>query len=1192
MHPMRFNLFWFSKSFGVKSILLLHACLVCLQSFGQIPIGENLTSPKGRQGKWVLLFDQDRKTITDTVAASYYRIINYKDDKPTGLVQDYQRNGKLSFSANMVNDRPQEILTGHATWFNDDGIKEAEGNYKSGLPDRKLKCYYADGSLITDTWQSLYDSGVARQKLYDYSEALSFLERAFIVAKHEFNKNEKAYQQTAEALSGLYLIYENYFKAEPLFIYLLKLREKNLGKEHPDYIYALESMAKIYYERGNLKKALPLYQQLKEVREKIPGREQIAYATAVNSLALVYRDLANYSKAEALFLEARDIKEKILGKAHSEYATTINDLAMLYYIMGNYTKAESLLKEALAVREKTLGRKWDYASTLNNLAGVYLSTNNLSESEPMLLTAKRLQDDTRGKAKGYAEATIGLAALYYYRGQYPAAEQLILEALEIQGKYIGKEHPDYASSLHFLAMVYAVLGNYSKAESCCRQSITIRELALGNDHPDYASSLHVLATIYINANNYADAEPLFLEEKEIYERVKGKENQEYAAMLNNLATLYFQQGHYAKAEPMYLESKEIFGRVLGKEHPQYTTSLIIVATYYTSMGDYVNAEPLFLEAKEIKERALGKDHIDYALSLDQLAQFYIRVGNQAKALDLYQEARAIRQKVLGVEHPLYATSLRNLGNLQMIKGDYSYAEFYFKEAIRISRRAGKENILYATDLNSLASVYLNLGDFEKAEPLSLEAINIQAKVLGKEHASYASALDVLANIYSTRGLYTKAEPLQVEAIAILEKALGKSHPDVVGYMNRLAWLYQLMGDLPKGEPLYKEIISNIQQQIIRYFPSMSEKEKQLFYFANLGFLMYFENFCVERFVENPTILSELYNLRLVTKGLLFNTSNKMAERILSSKDKILIEKFNQWRSRKDYLGKVYQMPTSEKKSKQIDEAALETEVNTLEKELSLKAEAFAGLTDKKTYRWEDVKGKLKPGEAALEVVRTSKSNKGSYYGAYAVLVVTAQTDDHPELILLENGDDLENKFSRYYRNTVKQKIKDEVSYAQFWKPIAEKLNGINKVYFSADGVYNQINLNTLYNPSTGKYVIDEMEIQMVTSTKDLITNTKATRPRINDATLFGYPDYNNSKTTKPDSSRALNFGQVKTLEIKTDSSARFFDGENINELPGTKVEVQSIEALLKKKGIAIHEFMFDKATEAEVKRLKDRKSVV
>ena len=59
-------------------------------------------------------------------------------------------------------------------------------------------------------------------------------------------------------------------------------------------------------------------------------------------------------------------------------------------------------------------------------------------------------------------------------------------------------------------------------------------------------------------------------------------------------------------------------------------------------------------------------------------------------------------------------------------------------------------------------------------------------------------------------------------------------------------------------------------------------------------------------------------------------------------------------------------------------------------------------------------------------------------------------------------------------------------YDQFWAPIAKELKGVNKVYISLDGVYNNINLATLYNKETGKYLFEELDIEIVNSARSFI----------------------------------------------------------------------------------------------------------
>ena len=76
---------------------------------------------------------------------------------------------------------------------------------------------------------------------------------------------------------------------------------------------------------------------------------------------------------------------------------------------------------------------------------------------------------------------------------------------------------------------------------------------------------------------------------------------------------------------------------------------------------------------------------------------------------------------------------------------------------------------------------------------------------------------------------------------------------------------------------------------------------------------------------------------------------------------------------------------------------------------------------------------------------------------YAFLLIDANSIV-PELIPVTHGAELESRFINYYRNALVNKYPDSISYEQFWKPVAGKLNLYKRLYISADGIYNQINL--------------------------------------------------------------------------------------------------------------------------------------
>ena len=675
---------------------------------------------------------------------------------------------------------------------------------------------------------------------------------------------------------------------------------------------------------------------------------------------------------------------------------------------------------------------------------------------------------------------------------------------------------------------------------------TQAEKEFGKEHPNYANSLNSLADLYKSQGNYDKAEPPYLEALKIIEKALGKEHPDYANSLNNLALLYKSQGNYAKAEPLLVEALKIIEKALGKEHADYASSLNNLANLYKSQGNYAKAEPLYLEDLRITEKALGKQHPDYAISLNNLAALYKSQGNYAKAEPLYLEALKIKEKVLGKEHPSYAISLNNLAALYDIQGNYTKAEPLYLEDLRITEKAlGKQHPDYATSLMGLADLYKSQGNFAKAEPLLVEAKEVYANALGKEHFYYAISLNNLALLHKSQGNYTKAAPLYVEALKIIEKALGKENPDYARALSNLAELCKSQGNYDKAEPLYLESLKIVHKHIERNFPTLSEQEKEAFYKTFQSHFEHFNSFCQLRYAQNPAIAGEMYNNQLATKALLLNSSSKWKQRIRSSGDKKLFALYSDWEDKKATLNKLYKK-TDPAQRKTAD--SLENLTNALEKELSRRSELFASFADRKHYTWQEVQAKLKPNEATLEIIRFRKYGlekivtdssdarlpRYPQYDLtdtvyYAALLLTPLSKS-PQLILLENGNDLEKNYITLYHNLINLKVlpkdkkrspsrasdgRDENQtrylgevYRQFWGKIGSKLKqaDIRKVYFSPDGVYNSLNLNTLYNAQTGNYLVDELQLILVTNSKDLLAVAKDESYN-NLAYLFGYPDY-------------------------------------------------------------------------------------
>ncbi len=772
-------------------------------------------------------------------------------------------------------------------------------------------------------------------------------------------------------------------------------------------------------------------------------------------------------------------------------------------------------------------------------------------------------------------------------GQALTKQQKLKEAdsvLQIALKKVEAQHgkdTSYAKVASSLAVVYSITQQYSEAEQLCLEAKEIRERMLGKNSQAYAASCNNLAILYFERNFYDKAESLYLEAKSVRERVLGKKHVEYAQSCNNLAALYREQAFYDKAEVLYLEAKNAFENIFGKKHPAYAGTCTNLAFLYSEQGFYDRAESLYLEAKSIQKELLGNKHLQYAASCHNLGILYYEQGLYYKADALYLEAKDIREEVLGQKSQSYAMSCIALANSYNIQGNYTKAELLCIQARDImAETMGKTSIDYANSCNNLGALYVDYGHSAKAEPLYSEAKDIYQAVLGDQHPYYALSCGNLSILYSNYGIYDKAEILALTAKSIEEKIFGVNHRTYANNYFFLANLYRKQGVYEKAYSCYLAMIQSKCDQIKNLFPILSEQEKTA-YWQSIRYLFdRYSDFSQDAAHQNPVIMADLYDQTLFTKGIIFSSTQKIKNTILNSGDTVLVNQYNDWKKQRETYTKLYQLPLEEQKMQNLDLDDMKNQINDLEKDLSKKSALFGQNVQTKSYKWQEVKAKLAKNEAVIEIIKSDS--------AYIALFLTAQTEDYPAFHLFKNVLDLETNYLSFYKNCIEFKIEDTVSYNAFWKPIADKLSTLNKkgfkkIYFSPDGVFHQLSLNTLKNPKTNQFLLEEANIQLIGSSRDLIELNKKSRDLSQNyenyqAHLLGYPIYGteNGEPIK-NRDRAAGFSGVQ--------SAVGVAGA-VSLLPGTKKEVENVFGLFNQKKLKVNLLLAENATEEALKNLK------
>lgn len=716
---------------------------------------------------------------------------------------------------------------------------------------------------------------------------------------------------------------------------------------------------------------------------------------------------------------------------------------------------------------------------------------------------------------------------------------------------------DYSNSLNNLAYLYLQDGNYARAGSTADELIINDRKLFSATANDFVSSVLYVADIYLQLDRLKDAEALLLSTL----KPQQKHSQNRGQLLNKLGDLYSYTGQYTKASKALLEALDVLAESSGEESPDYISAAITLGILYMNQGKYPEAEEIF----EVALSKMDPSEVAYASLLNNQALVFQSLGLLERAENTFDEIKKLDSLSVGTVHPDYAITLSNLGLVYADLGKFKEAEQVLLQALSIQKRNGEENTLsYARKLNNLAKVHQLAGFPDDAVPLLEKALSIFRKNIGKNTPEYATTAYNLGVALWKSGEPEKGYSYLKTSAGIRAKVLGKKHPKYAESKLKIGEYQWYKKEVKNAQQSFGEVFENYYFQIDETFPVLTEEEKSKFYYTNIREAFdKFNSFAVTHEQEDPLLVRDLYNYLINTKAAIMFATEKVKTAIKESGDSALISQFELWQAEKEQIARLYSL---NQEHKQLD--SLLAAANLLEKELSRKSSAFAGQFMRRKYSWEEIQKRLNPGEAAVEVLRFKNYNPeagGSFSGeiGYAFLILTAETKSQPHLILLKNGKDLETKYLKSYRNHIKYHLSDLDSYEHYFQALGQHLEKekITRIFFSPDGVYNQININSIQNPASKKFLLDEYDIRLVTNTREL-AEVKTKRENHQSSVLIGYPKYNldNSELVALPHKKTTRGGNIS--RTWRGGLLRYMRGEEgISVLPGTEVEIQKISQL-------------------------------
>jgi serine/threonine protein kinase len=364
----------------------------------------------------------------------------------------------------------------------------------------------------------------------------------------------------AQMMQAMGDVYENFGihpRAQSFQQRSMEIRQRVLGREHPDTLSSMNSLADVLGDEGYYAEAESLDRKTLDIRRRTLGPKHLDTLVSMNSLADVLRGEGHYAEAEKLYRETLDIRRRVLGPAHPDTLSSMNKLALVLQSEGHYTEAESLGREALDTRRRVLGPAHpDTLNSLSNLANMLLLEGQYAEAEKLDREAFDAQPIVLGPTHPYTiQPMINLATDLQLEGKYAEAEQLDSEMLDIVRFVFGPKSPGTTvDSMNRLAAALDGEGRYAEEVKLDRETLDIQRRALGPENPDTLNSMSNLAVVLWKEGRYAEAEKLDRTTLDIQRRVLGPEHPDTANSTFNLGRIAARRGRRDEALSLLSEA--------------------------------------------------------------------------------------------------------------------------------------------------------------------------------------------------------------------------------------------------------------------------------------------------------------------------------------------------------------------------------------------------------------------------------------------------------------------------------------------------------------------------------------------------------------------------------------------------------------------------------------------------------------
>lgn len=765
-------------------------------------------------------------------------------------------------------------------------------------------------------------------------------------------------------------------------------------------------------------------------------------------------------------------------------------------------------------------------------------------------------------------------------------------------------------SLINLASSYEKKNEYGKAIDCREKSLALMGSRIGKC-VKYANTLTNIGVLYSNFD-YNSSIEYFEKALKIKSDILGYNHEDCINLINNLLIMHYMQGNYLEALKYAKLNNQNITEVYVQNSEEFISNLSDIALILSDMGEMEKSLSIYLRLEKYLEAQKSNNQIRlYDIVLNNIGVIYQNLEDCNMALKYYEKALSIRKDLYGEYSSQYTTTLDNIATAYQIIGSYDKSlEFRSKAINLIEKSPSIDSLCYARYFNNIGGTYKDLKQKDKALEYFNKALEIQIKKIGCDHPDVANTLINIANIDTTKSnqYYQMAKDIlghtsgvnslnyincvkniattqrikhnYVEAInnytSVLDsisKYYGVNNSLYISILHNIGFCNIFLGNFFEGANYYQRAMTLSKGTLMSNFSFMTVKERENYWKTTNS--IYSDMAIINYFLPDDSLQTQYtYDAELVAKGLLLTSEIEFNNLIAESGNAELVSEYESMRTKHILLSKELEKPLPERL---LNCDSLENEIQKIEKHIIENSRQYGDFTRSIAINWKDVQKSLSANDVAIEFTNYSYGDST----LYAAVVLTKSMKapvfvplfDKSEIARLQRGiapakmpnpTEDENRGASSFSNKRLGIYESTGLYEVLWKPLEKYFPENPRIYFAPSGILHQIGIEYAQTDQE-QMISDKYEIYRVSSTRFLAMDYMP-RP-LKKSVLYGGVYYDSDTTTMKEESKRFSSRGIDEIYTSFAAFNKNEERDNLNYLPGTKVEVETISTLLKKKKI-------------------------